>query len=379
MKVSCLQENLSRGLSIVGRAVALKSPLPITSNILLQTDQSRLKLSATNLEIGITCWIGAKVEEEGAIAVPARLITEFINSLPNERVDLNVTCRASARTLLLRCMRVEARINGVDAEDFPPVPTADGQPTTTVEPGTLREAINQVAFAAATDDSRPVLTGVHCKFAGDRLTLAAADGFRLAVRTLPLLQPVEEEMELIMPARTLSELSRILAAEEEPVELIIRQNKSQILIHLTNVEMVSQLMQGSFPNYAQLIPQSYASRAVVNVAQFRESTKIASIFARDSSGTVRLQAAPGDDLLPGKMTISSRSDEVGDNVDEIDAIVEGEESKIAFNAKYLGDVLGVLTTQQVALETNGHTSPGVLRPIGTDNYVHVIMPMFVQW
>ena len=377
MRLSCLQENLNRGLGVVGRAVATRTTLPITNNVLLAVDQSRLKLVATNLEMAISCWIGAKVEEEGEITVPARLLTEFISSLPSDKVDISLSPKT--KTLGVKCARFEARISGVDAKDFPPIPKIDEGITTKVEVEAFRQGISQVVFAAATEESRPVLTGVDAVFDGDLLTLAAADGFRLAVYKLSIAAPVSQKTEVIIPARTLAELNRLMADQEEAVEIMVNPNKSQALFRLKNIELVSQLVQGAFPNYAQLIPQSYNTRAVVSVADFERATKTASIFARDGSGIVRLVMAPGSELTPGKMTISARSEEIGDDVGEIDAIVDGEEAKIAFNGKYLTDVLGMLHEAQVAVETTNPSSPGVIRPVGVDNYIHVVMPMFVQW
>ncbi len=377
MRLTCLQENLNRGLSVVGRAVATRTTLPITNNVLLATDQSRLKLAATNLEMAISCWIGAKVEEEGAITVPARLLIEFINSLPNDKVDISLP--SQTKTLELKCARFEARISGIDAKDFPPIPKVEQGITTKVEVEALHRGITQVVFAAATEESRPVLTGIDAEFDGDVLTLAAADGFRLAVYKLSLATPVSQKTKVIIPARTLAELNRLMTDQEEAVEIMVNPNKSQALFRLKNIELVSQLVQGTFPNYAQLIPQSYNTRVVVDVAAFLRAAKTASIFARDGSGIVRLVIVPGGELTPGKMTISARSEEIGDDVGEIDAIVEGEEAKIAFNGKYLIDVLSVLREPQVALETTNPSSPGVIRPVGVDNYIHVVMPMFVQW
>ena len=377
MKLSCVQENLNRGLGVVGRAVAARTTLPITNNVLLATDKSRLKLVATNLEMAISHWIGAKVEEEGAITVPARLLIEFISSLPSEKVDISLS--PQTKTLGLRCARFEARISGIDAKDFPPIPKVGEGITAKVEVEDLRRGISHVVFAAATEESRPVLTGVNAQFDGDLLTLAAADGFRLAVYKLPIATTVKQKTEVIIPARTLAELNRLMADEEETIEIMVNPDKGQALFRLKNTELVSQLVQGTFPNYAQLIPQSYTTRAVVGVSDFLRATRTASIFARDGSGIVRLVVAPGSELTPGKMTISARSEELGDDVGEIDAIIEGEEAKIAFNGKYLADVLGVLHEAQVALETTNPSSPGVIRPVGVDNYVHVIMPMFVQW
>jgi DNA polymerase-3 subunit beta len=376
MKLSCLQENLNRGLGIVGRAVATRTTLPITNNVLLATDQSRLKLVATNLEMATTYWLGAKVEEEGAITVPARLLIEFVNSLPSEKIDISLFPKT--KTLELRCARFEARISGTDAKDFPPIPKIEGGIKTKVEVDVLHQGINQVVFAAATEESRPVLTGIDAQFDGKLLTLAAADGFRLAVFKLPIATAAGQKTEVIIPARTLAELSRLAAEQEEAVEITVNAEKSQALFRLKNIELVSQLVQGTFPQYSQLIPQKYTTRAVVDVASFLRATKTAAIFARDGSGIVRLQIAGGK-TTAGKITVSARSEEIGDDVGEIDATVEGEESKIAFNGKYLTEVLSVLHEPKVALETTNPSSPGVLRPVGVDNYIHVIMPMFVQW
>ena len=377
MRLSCLQENLNKGLGIVGRAVAARTTLPITNNVLLATDQSRLKLVATNLEMAVSCWVGAKVEEEGTITVPARLLGEFISSLPSERVDVNLS--PQTKTLELKCARFEARISGVDAKDFPPIPKIEDGITTKIEVEAFSKGISHVVFAAATEESRPVLTGINAEFDGDTLTLAAADGFRLAVYKLPLAVPVKEKTEAIIPSRTLAELNRLMVDQEEPVEVTLNLNKSQILFRLKNIELVSQLVQGSFPNYSQLIPQNSTTRVVISVNEFLRATKTASIFARDGSGIVRLMITPGSEQAPGKLTVSARSEEIGDDVGDVDAIVEGEEAKIAFNGKYISDVLSVLHESQVALETTNPSSPGVLRPVGTDNYIHVVMPMFVQW
>jgi DNA polymerase-3 subunit beta len=375
MKISCSQEDLNRGLAVVGRAVATRAVLPITNNVLLATENSQLKLAATNLEIAITCWIPATVEEQGTITIPARLVTDFVNSLPNERIDLNMP--AKSQTVELTCARYEAHISGLDPADFPPIPKVEDGLTIKVKPEELRQAINQVAFAAASEESRPVLTGVYADFSGDQLTLAAADGFRLAVRKLTLENVVDENLAVIIPARSLAELNRLISEQTEPVEITISSKKNQVIFKLRSVEVVSQLIQGTFPNYDQLIPQEHTTRAVVKLSDFLRATRSASIFARDGSGIVRLQITPKSGN--GKITISARAEEIGDNLGEIDAEVEGDEAKIAFNSRYLTDVLGILTEDEVALEATTSSSPGVLRPVGQDNYIHVVMPMFVQW
>ncbi|MCE2404377.1 MAG: DNA polymerase III subunit beta [Dehalococcoidia bacterium] len=385
MRLSCLQENLSKGLAVVGRAVPTRTTLPITQNVLLATDRSMLKLSATNLELAITTWVGAMVEEEGSVTVPARLLSEFVGSLPAERID--VSMEPGQATLRLACARNDARVNGIAADEFPPIPTVDEGLVAKVDAQALRTAINQVVFAAATEESRPVLTGVKLEMEESQFTMAAADGFRLAVHRGELLEPVGEPVSTIVPARTFNELNRFLSDQEDPVEMTVTQAKGQVLFRLTDVEVVSQLIQGTFPNYSQLIPQSYQTRTVFGLQGLLRAARSASIFARDGSGIVRLQVVPGAEEgsgedgagRPGKVVISARAEEMGDNQDEVDTLVEGGESKIAFNSKYLLDVLQVMNLSEVALETSSPSSPGVFKPTDSDSYVHVVMPMFVQW
>lgn len=380
MQLSCLQENLSRGLSIVQRAVATRTTLPITQNVMMSTDNARLKLSATNLEIAISTWVGAQVEEEGSLTVPARLLTEFVNSLPAARIDINSS--AQPLSLGLNCARFEANINGQDAEDFPPIPTVDEGAVGRIDASVMRDAINRVAFAAATDDSRPVLTGIKVEMSGDSFTFAAADGFRLAVYDGKLSAPISEDINFTVPARALQEVGRLISAQSDPVEFTVTPQKSQALFRLENVELVSQLVQGTFPNYRQLIPETYDTRAIVAHESFTQATRAASTFARDGSGIVRLNMTAGENGSEGKLAVSSRAEELGENVGEIDAKVEGDDSKIAFNSRFLSDVLDVLGDDEVALETTTPSSPGVIKPASESEgytYTHVVMPMFVQW
>jgi len=375
VRFSCLQENLDRGLNTVSRAVPPKSTLPALSNVLLSTDQGRLKLAATNLEVAISCWIGAKVEEEGAITVPANLLAEFVRSLPNDRIDLSLNQRT--RTLNLRCARFEANIKGIDAEEFPTLPSAGDGFKILLDAPSLHDSIAQVVFAAAVDESRPVLTGVLVTFKESTMTLVAADGFRMAVKRTPLGNPMEQEVSIIVPARALRELGRILADSEEQVELSITPNRNQVLFKLGNVELVSRLIEGQFPPYERIIPPPSPHRVVVSTGEFLNANRTAAIFARDNSNIVRLQFTPGEEgLTAGKMTISATSAEVGDNVGEIDAAVVGQPPTIAFNSRYLDELLKVLEkSSQLSIEVTSASSPGAFRPVGDEGYLHIIMPM----
>lgn len=399
MRVSCSQENLAKGLSIVSRAVSTRSTMPVLSNILLEAKQNQLRLAATNREIGINCWIGAKVEDEGAITVPARLLSEFVNSLPPERIEMELAVRT--QTLNLSCARYTANMKGIDAYDFPLIPTIgneengnavsmDGARIELPTPG-LRKMIDQVIFAASADESRPTLTGVEVTFKGDRLTMAATDGYRLSVRSVQLSQgDVVNGMTVIVPAKSLGELARISADADEtrPVQVIVTQARNQILFQLSGkgeenkgafqrVELVSELIDARFPDYQVIIPKSRTTRTVVDTAAFLKAARVAFLFARDNANIIRVNIVPSNGLHTGQIRLTAASNEMGDNVNEIDALVEGDELDIAFNAKYLIDVLSQIDQPQVVIETTQSTRPGSIRPVGMgeEEFLHVVMPM----
>jgi DNA polymerase-3 subunit beta len=371
MNVSVMQENLARGLSMVSRAVSNRATLPVLANILLRTEDSGLKLTATNLEIGINCWVPGKVNAEGAITVPAKLITDLVASLPNQRIDLELSTKD--RTLRLACGGSRASIKGIDADEFPVVSAIGDDPATSVPSRVLREALNEVVFAAASDESRPILTGVLTKFAGDRMTLAAADNYRIAVRTLTTLSPVAGDLSIVVPARSYAELARILPDSDDPIEITVTPNKSQVLFHVEGVDLVSRLIEGQFPNYEPIIPSSHSSRAVVDREAFLSGARRASIFARDSANIVKIALGAEDGEGPVKIT--AHAADVGDNDDAIDGSLEGSPTTIAFNARYLIEVLSNLGADEAALELSGPLAPGVIRGVGKDDYVHVIMPV----
>ncbi|MCC6166975.1 MAG: DNA polymerase III subunit beta [Caldilineaceae bacterium] len=400
MRVSCLQENLAKGLSIVGRAVAARSTLPVLGNILLEAKNNELRLAATNLEIGVNCWIGAKVEDEGAITVPARLLSEFVNSLPPERIDMELAVRT--QTLHLRCARYDANMKGLDASDFPIIPTAGtgGEMDEQVEvlEGTrieletsgLRKMIDQVSFAASTDESRPTLTGVEVSFHPERLTMAATDGYRLSVRSAHLDKPfVQEPITVLVPARSLGELGRIIADADisKPVQVIVTQARNQILFQVWGkegrgafhrVELASQLIDARFPDYRAIIPKTHTTRTVVDTASLLKAVRVAQLFARDNANIVRVAVSPGNGgKQEGQIRLTATSAEMGDSVNEIDAMVEGTDLEIAFDARFLIDVLSQIDQAQVVLETTQSTRPGTIRPLGMgeDEFLHVVMPM----
>lgn len=376
MKLSCLQENLKRGLATVSHAVAGKSTLPVLSHVLLATDGGRLKLAATNLEVGITCWIGAQVEEEGAITVPAKLLTDVVGGLPNDKVTLTLDART--QSMNLSCARFTSNIKGIEAEEFPPIPTVTGQdPVIRLPSDVLREAIDQVAFAAASDDSRPVLAGVLIRLRDSAAIFAAADGFRLATRTLTLPEPVAAAQEFIVPARALSELARIIG-DAESVAMTVTPGGNQVLFHTDTTDLVSRLIDGKFPDFERIIPNDYTTRTILETQELAKAVKLASFFAMASQNIVKVTLESGGELGPGKLVISANAAEVGDNTGELDGMVHGEGGQIALNVKYLAEALSAIKTAQIALETQTSQNPGVFKPVGQDGYVHIIMPMTIR-
>ena len=368
MKLSVMQENLARGLSVVSRAVSTRSTLPVLANVLLKTEDAGLKLTATNLEIGITYWVPGKIETDGATTVPARLLTDLVSTLPaGDRVDLDLQ---AGDTLHIQCGRFETHVKGIDADEFPAIGAAGERPTTRVAQNVLRRALAETTFAAASDEARPILTGVLARFEGDQLTLAAADNYRIAVKTIPVLDAVPETS-VVIPARALNELSRVLADVEDPVEILLASGKNQILFHLDGIDLVSRLIDGQFPNYQQVVPTSHTTRAVLDREELLRAVRPAALIAHESANIVKLQVSA--DGEPG-ITVSANA-EVGDHVGQVEAVVDGDGTTIAFNARYLADVLTNVSADQFGLELNGPLSPGVFKPVGDERYVHVVMPV----
>ena len=377
MQVTCLRENLSRGLANVSRAVAARATLPVTQNVLLEGDDGQLKLTATNTEISISTWIGAQIEGEGRVTVPARMLTDFVNSLPGQTVDIEF--KNEPVGVVHTSDKFNCEINGIASEEFPPIPTVDGGSSVTIPADTFRGALERVVLAAATDDSRPVLTGVKVELAGDAFTLAAADGCRLAVESGKVDAPVNAEVGVIVPAKTLAEVERLLGDGSASVELSIDADGRSAKFRLDTSEVVTALVQGTFPDYEKLIPTSWGTKATIDLAGMVQATRAASIFARDGSGIIRVIVNPGDGDASGAVKVISRAEEVGSNENELDAAVDGDETKVAFNSKFLMDVLNVLSGKEVVLETTTPSSPGVFRSANHEGYTHVVMPMFVQW
>ena len=374
MKVTVLQENIARGLGIVSKAVSPRSTLPVLANVLIATDEGRLRLSATNLEMGITCWIPARIDEEGSTTVPARTFSDLVGTLPGDQVLLKLD--PSTQTLNVRGGTSTNDIKCIDAQEFPPLPVPDFEGAIQINVGDFREMIHQVAFAASSDEARPVLMGVLVQVDKDKLTMAAADGFRLSVRRAVLSTPAATPVSVIVPAQALKELARVATEGEEPIYMVLPKGRGQIVFRVKDVEVVSQLIDGTFPDYQQIIPRSYKSRTLVSTSSLLKACKQAEIFAREGSNVARfnIKSAQGE-LQPSEVEISATSEETGKNETIVEATVDGSGLLIAFNVKFLREALEVIRTPNVALETSAPNAPGVVKPVGDDQFLHVIMPM----
>jgi DNA polymerase-3 subunit beta len=374
MKLTLLQENLAKGLTIVNRFVAPKAQLPALNNVLLTTDKGKLKLSATNLEMGINYWLGAKVEQEGAISIPAKIFTEFISSLPLEKVVLET----KENNLNLNCSSYQANFVGLPASEFPAVPTFKGKGGIFFPKDLLLKAITQVSFAAAQDEGRPNITGVLLIIKGEDLVLVATDGYRLSFKKMIKAQgftQVEEfKKGIIIPARTLTEVGKIMA-EQEPekeISLAITPGSNQIIFVSPEAEVTSRLIEGSFPDFERIIPEKETTKVLLEKETFLRAVRTAAIFARESANIIKFK------INKDKLKVSANAPQIGDNLIEMEIRVTGEDNKIAFNSRYLLDFLNVVEGEEVTLEMTSPLNPGVFRCLKDNSFLHIIMPVRVQ-
>jgi DNA polymerase-3 subunit beta len=374
MKVMVSQPQLAHGLNLVSKAVSPRSTLPVLANILIATeDDGRLRLSATNLEQGITAWIPMQ-GSDGTLTttIPARIFQDLVNTLPSEMVTLDLP--ENSMNLTVSCGYSVTSINCIDAVEFPPMPVPDLSEAVELNISDFKEMIQQVAFAASTDDARPVLQGVSLNISDNEVILAATDGFRISVRKASLSSSIPNPVSAIIPSRALTELARIAADGDKTVQMALPKGRGQVIFHLKDAELVSQLIEGNFPDYRVIIPRSSKTRTILSTGQFREACKRSEIIARESNNVVRLNIQPAEGG-PGTVLIHATSEETGNTEDRVEANVEGPELLIAFNVQFLNQVLDVIHSAEFSLETNANNTPGLIRPMGDDSFEHVIMPM----
>lgn len=361
MKVTVTQENLNKALSAVSRVASSKTSLPILSNILLRTENNRLVVAATNLEMASVHYIGAKVEKEGSITIPARLVTEFVSNLPKD----NVVLKVNESKLDILSGNYTSTINGVLADEFPTLPTI--QPTGSFEIASdlLKQTISQTIITASHDDTRPVLTGVLCHSFNGSLYFAATDGYRLSEKKTIA---TEETIKALIPASTLQEIARVIPEDCETVEVMF--DDSQIRFNMGDIEVTSRLIDGNFPDYRQLIPKTTENTAELQAAELVRVTKIASLFARESGGSVTIHT----DTTRSVVSIHSVASQLGENTSEAEAKVSGEGS-VTLNSRYLLEALSCVDTPNVIFGFSGKLAPCVVTPVGDDSYQHIVMPL----
>ena len=366
MKISCTQENLMRGLGIVSHLVGVRTTLPVLNNILLKTEKGRLQLSATDLEIGISTWIGAKVDKEGAVTCPARLISEFTTT----NTDKTISLELKDSTLHLESEHFKANIKGIEASEFPLIPEVKAVEIIEFGAADFKEAILQTVFSAAIDETRPVLAGVYFQINGNKMKLVATDSYRLAEKTLNL-SADHKAANFIVPQRTMAEIARLIDVDVEKVAIKVGEN--QVHFKIGPTEIVSRLIEGSFPDYEQIIPKESKTKIEVTRNSFSNAIKMASFFARESANNVKLVYKKGKNLQ-----IVAVSPQLGDNVSDLEANASGDELEIAFNAKFILDVLQVINSDKIEIDLAGTLSAGIIRPLKDKNYLYIIMPLRME-
>lgn len=367
MQVTTLQENLARALSFVTKAVSPKTQLPILSNVLLETEEGRLKLSATNLEVSISFWVGATVVKKGTLTVPARLLHELVTSFPKDKVELT----AENTSLQLVCKGSLATLMGIGAGEFPPLPKPGPKKDATLKAELLDKGLPFVLVAASTDEGRPLLTGVKFIEKEGQIEMVATDGYRLSIKRLPQIPGIKEGV--VVPARALAEAYRLLSEEKgSELDIYFSQDKNQIIFSSPHAQIATRLIEGEYPAYEKIIPAAFTTRTVFGKDEFLKAVRFAAVYAKEAANILRLA------IGGGVMTVSANSPQIGENKTKLEAKVEGEGGEIAFNARFLLDLLSIFPENEVAFEMTGPLAPGVFKPVKDDSFLHIIMPVRVQ-
>lgn len=416
MKITTLQDNLARALRVVRRAVPSRAALPITQNILISAEDSRVRVAATNLELSITTWLGAQVHQTGAITLPARPLLDIVSTFDDGRVELEVTdepygaqiettSELSSGDYATR----NAQLHGAPVDDFPPFPEVDGENSIRVDAGVLRAALDRVVYAAAADDARPVLTGVKMEVEGDKATFAAADGFRLSVEVAQLREPVSEPFEALIPAKTLIEVQGLLAGSSGMVQISVGEDAKVARFRIADeVEVISLLISGNYPDFRSLIPEKSDTTVEITVDGIDKVSRTAQVIAREGSSIVRLIAdKEGEDeeeegeksegFQRGNIQVTSNSEDLGNVLGKIPIRIEGNNGKIAFNVRFISELVSHATggksqmdpirsddddepqSSMILMQITTPSSPAVFRLSEHPGFTHVVMPMYVQW
>ena len=369
MKIICLQENLKRGLINISGITGKNLTLPILNNILLNTDKKQLKLSTTDLEMAITNQVSCKIEKEGSITIPAKLLVNFINNLPNKKIDINV----KNNTVFLRCENYNSTIKGLDAKDFPIIPKIKNEPILEVDSYEFKTAMEQIIGFVSVSDIRPEISGVLFNFGNEkRIKFAATDSFRLGEKLLNIKDikiKKTDTTSIIVPYKTIQELIGIISNQENTILKISIEN-NQILFNLPETQIISRLIEGNYPNYQQLISKQFDTTVIVKREDLIKAVKIGSFFS-SKINDIRFKINSKKSLIE----VFSQDIELGENSSEISGEIKGKDLEIIFNHKYLLDGLNNINTEKIIIGFNGEVSPGIIKPEGKEDFVYVIMPI----
>lgn len=366
MKITSTKDNLAYGVQVCQRVVSSKNPLPVLSGILLKAEEGSLTFTATDLEVGIECTVPMNTEEKGAVVLPARIFGEVVRKLPDVNISLQVDKTNFVTSI--KYGHSEFNLLGLSAEDFPILPSIDSNSVITIKQDLFKNMIKQVIFAASADDNRPIFTGALMEIEGDTVRLIATDTHRLAFRSAKLVNNESGlQKTVIIPGKTLNELNRVMNGEGEEVKISFGEN--QVVFELPGTRLISRLIEGQFPNYKQVIPQGCKTKIKIKTRQLLEAVERASLLAKEGSNFIKLTVSEGN------LVINSNSPEIGKIEEQLAIVMEGEETQIAFNSKYLIDVLKVLDSEEILLELTGSLSPGIIKQTEGENYIYLILPI----
>lgn len=367
MKVTCRQKDLAFALHLVNRAVSPNTTLPVLNNILIKAEGKHLYFSATNLEVAMTYFIEVEVFNEGAITIPAKLITNYVSLLNDDEVEIKLE---EGLNLSIKTPTSHTKIKGIDYSEFPIIPEVNKGIEFTVDSDVFETAINQTGFAASTNVSRPVLTGLLFKLDKNSLSMVATDSYRLSERMLSLKGSVSDPIDCVVPAKTVMELGKILGAFEDK-DVACQVTKNQVLFSVGNLRIISRLIDGNFPDYKKIIPTSSKTHVKVNIQEFVLAVRKVSLFVQETNNNVKISVTNN-----GKLIVSTDETQIGEGTAEVDVEIEGENNKIALNAQYLLDVLGHIKGDKIDFELDNKLSPVTIRPVKKEaNFTHIIMPL----
>jgi DNA polymerase-3 subunit beta len=374
MKFSCNQDTFSKYLSIVSRIVSSKPGLPILNNVKFETSKGKLLITATDLEIGISTWIGADVQSEGEITVPAKQLAEFINSVPNEKVDATL----EKQSFVVDTTNNHAEFNTIPVDDYPEVVSVEKEkPLLKIDTEDLTKAISRVAFAAATDNIKPVLAGMLMEIESDKVNFVGTDGLRLSRQIIELETGSEESKSLLVPVKAMQELAYIIsevAEDESTVELFLIKDRNQVLFRVGDVDLTSRLIDGEFPEYRQIIPTGFNTQCEIKRSDFLDSLKVTNIIARSVLGNKIILEV---DSKENSITMSASQSDVGSNKSTFNGEISGENLRIAFSSRLLTDVLNHLQTEDIIFECSEPVKPGVFKIKDDESFIHLVMPMMI--